>query len=118
MSIAEQIDEINPEAIAWGSGGEREYLDKAIIGWADRCGMQPVLVYSYDKLVQAFVDMWSADESVVADIKASQEADDDGLTEEDILYHQAREWVDFNIVGAYVGEYTPLMFHEFEDEEL
>jgi hypothetical protein len=60
-------------------------LDKAIIGTAGRCGMSDVLVYDYEKMVQEFVN--------------------DGMTDE-----EAVEWIDFNIVGAYVGEYTPLVF--------
>jgi hypothetical protein len=43
--------------------------------------------YDYDKMVQAFVD------------------------QEEMTYEEATEWVDFNIVGAYVGENTPLVFY-------
>lgn len=58
--------------------------DAAYIGWGDRCGQEPVAVYDYELLVQVFVDR--------------------GMTDE-----EAREWIDFNILGAYIGRDTPLV---------
>ena len=63
--------------------------DAAIIGVGVRCGSEPVVVYDYDLLVKCFET-------------AGMDPDD------------AAEYVDFNLVGAYVGERTPiiLMRHE------
>jgi len=59
--------------------------DDAIIGAASRCAMETCLVYDYEKLVQVFLR--------------------DGMT-----YEEAAEYVDFNILGAFVCERTPLIF--------
>ena len=63
--------------------------DAAIIGTATRCGMETVFVYEYEKLVGCFLTTDCDDEC-------------------------AREWVDFNIVGAYIGPQTPLIFYPLE----
>jgi hypothetical protein len=78
--------------IYWGTNDQREYLDHAIIGTASRCGMEPVLVYDYEKLVAAFVAM--------------------GMEED-----EAAEWISFNIEGAYVGPETPLIFYPLTGDE-
>lgn len=68
------------ETILWDG------FDKAIIGTATRCGMHIVLVYDYEKMTNILVER-------------------DGMTPED-----AMEYLDFNLVGAYVGEDTPITF--------
>ncbi len=60
--------------------------DSAIIGVAARCGMRSVVCYDYDKLVEHFMSC--------------------GMTDEEAI-----EWIDHNILGAYVGEYTPIILH-------
>ena len=64
-------------------------LDDAIIGIALR-GPKPVAVYDYDLMVAAFLrnDGWTRDDAV--------------------------EWIEFNVVGAYVGTSTP--FHVHNDD--
>jgi len=56
-------------------------------------GMTPngCVVYSIDRLLDVFIKQ--------------------GMTEE-----EAVEWVDYNILGAYVGEYTPVHIYEFEPQ--
>ncbi len=63
--------------------------DAAIIGVGMRCGMSPVAVYDYEKLVACFL---------------TPDCDEEC----------AREWVDFNIVGAYIGPETPIIFSPLE----
>jgi len=99
---------LNSSQIAGSSSGEptspkrlniREYLepmfegllylsepefDAAIVGVADRIGMETVVVY---------------DSSKVIDILCER----DGMDRE-----QATEFYEFNILGAYVGEKTPM----------
>ena len=78
-------------------GGIRDWLDEAapgaivwddcdaaIVGLGMRCSSEPVVVYDYDLLVDCFVQ--------------------GGMDHED-----AEEWVQFNILGAYVGERTPIV---------
>lgn len=61
-----------------------ETFDKCIVGVASRCGMDDVVVYSEDKIIEALIDQ--------------------GATPDD-----AREWLDTNIAGAFVGERTPMI---------
>lgn len=60
--------------------------DAAIVGIVERCGQPPLVCYDYELLVQCFVD---------------EETDLEGAT----------EWVDYNIVGAWVGDGTPVILH-------
>jgi len=59
-------------------------FDDCIIGIGSRCSFGPVLIYDEDKIVQALVDR-------------------DSMT-----WAEAREFYEFNILGAYMGEKTPL----------
>ena len=83
MSVRDWIDEIAPGAIVWND------CDSAIVGVADRCGDEPLVVYDYDKLVESFVS--------------------EGMSPE-----EAGEWVEFNIVGAFVGPRTPLILRRYD----
>jgi hypothetical protein len=38
----------------------------------------------------------------------------DGQTEEDKKYEMAIEYFDFNIIGAWMGKYTPIYLTKFE----
>lgn len=58
-------------------------FDGAIVGVADRCGMDPVVVYDRKEVIEALVR--------------------DGMNDED-----AAEFADFNIFGAYVGPRSPI----------
>jgi len=61
-------------------------LEAACIGIGRRCGQPALAVYDYDKAVQLFVD--------------------DGMSHEDAV-----EWMEFNVVGAWMGENTPIWFY-------
>jgi len=65
-----------------------EGLDDAILGTGGRINMDEVLIYSYDKCVQIFMDR-------------------DKMT-----YEEAIEWMEFNVVGAWWGPRTPIFMHE------
>lgn len=69
-------------------------LDDAIMGYIDdRWGTgESRLMYSIDKMMQIFMDR-------------------DGMSAED-----AREYIDFNIIGAYVGKSTPVYFERLDPE--
>jgi hypothetical protein len=60
----------------------------AIIGYGSQHGHDPVIIYDYELLVAQFIE--------------------DGMTEE-----EAMEWVDYNIVGAWLGERTPVILYRF-----
>ena len=63
-------------------------LEDAIIGVGGRMNMPDVLIYSYNKCVEIFMKR-------------------DGMSHE-----EAVEWMDYNVVGAWVGETTPIFVHE------
>lgn len=58
--------------------------DAALLGFTNRVNSPLLAVYDYDKLVNVFID--------------------DGMS-----YEDAVEWVDFNIVGAWLGDQTPII---------
>lgn len=57
-------------------------FDDAIIGVAERIGMEPVVAYSTPKIIEILAREMTEDEAV--------------------------EFFEFNILGAYVGERTPV----------
>jgi len=63
-------------------------FDEAIMGYAGRCGMNDVLLYSMKKIIKILKKR-------------------DGMTEEEAL-----EYFYFNIKGSYMGEGTPLFFDD------
>ena len=80
--VKEWLAEIDPNIILF------DRIDDAIIGHAYlRQSQTHVAVYDYDKIVEALME--------------SQ-----GMNRKN-----AREYADFNIVGAYLGEYTPVILH-------
>ena len=57
-------------------------FDDAIIGVAERIGMEPVVAYDVNKIIEILARDMSEDEAV--------------------------EYFEFNILGAYMGERTPV----------
>jgi hypothetical protein len=64
-------------------------LDEACIGFAQRCGDELVAVYSYDKIIEILMSR-------------------DGMD-----YEDAAEYTSFNILGAWVGDQTPIIVMPF-----
>ncbi len=79
-----KVAEINELALFLDGDG----FDDAIIGTAERFGMPPVAAYDYEKVIQALM--------------------------RDMDRDQAEEYFNFNIVGAWVGEHTPVFVQHFE----
>jgi fucose permease len=59
-------------------------FEDAFLGVGMRCGQPDIAVYDWHICVQVLMDR-------------------DGMTEE-----EAEEWMSFNVVGAWVGEMTPI----------
>jgi hypothetical protein len=74
----EEIAEINPEALLCDG------FDEAIIGMAERITLGPVAAYSVSKILNIMMER-------------------DGMT-----YEEALEYYDYNILGAWMGEHTPI----------
>lgn len=62
----------------------RETFDRAIVGLADRAGGMCVVAYDRDACIQAL------------------------MQDNDWDYETALEYFEFNTLGAWVGEYTPI----------
>jgi hypothetical protein len=62
-------------------------FDEAILGVGRRCGQPNLLVYDYHKCCEILVKR-------------------DKMT-----YEEAEEFMEFNVVGAWVGESTPIFVH-------
>lgn len=62
-------------------------FDAAIVGLAERYGQPRIVCYDYDKVLQVLRQQ--------------------GMSEE-----EAVEWWDFNIIGAWMGETTPVFLHQ------
>lgn len=85
--MRELIGELNAEALCL----EPEYFDGALIGYAERCGML-VAAYSRKKCVELLV------------------------SNEEMTWEEAIEHFEFNILGSWVGEHTPVFITELEDD--
>tara|TARA_R110001592_G_scaffold129656_5_gene342351 strand:+ start:198 stop:425 length:228 start_codon:yes stop_codon:yes gene_type:complete len=69
-------------------------LDKAVLGVGMRCGKEDILVYSYDKCIKLFME-------------------NDKMT-----YEEAIDWMEYNVVGAWLGEQTPIFVRDLGEDEL
>jgi hypothetical protein len=76
--IRELLAEDNPEALL------ADGFEAAFVGIARRCGQPTLAVYDYDLCIQVLVKR-------------------DGMSEE-----EAQECLEFNSVGAWAGEHTPI----------
>jgi hypothetical protein len=66
-----------------------DYFDSAIIGVGQRCGQPPVVVYDADKCIEA-------------------------LAKQGMTFEEAQEYFDFNVIGAWMGPYTPVFVYPVE----
>jgi len=74
----EEIEEINPEALLCDG------FDEAIIGMAERINLGPVVAYSVEKIIGTL------------------------MSRDEMSYEDAYEYYNFNIVGAWMGDNTPV----------
>ena len=69
-------------------------FDSAIIGTAERCNMDTVIAYDLTKMVKILV------------------------ARDDMSVEEAHEYIQFNIIGAYIGAYTPIIVNKMTEEEV
>ncbi len=90
--IRAYIEQNSPDTLFIGNDNEH---DSALIGIAriKREGeWVEVAMYSYDELIASFTEKFRDDES--------EDPEQDAI-----------EWVDFNVMGAYVGKHTPYIVY-------
>ena len=71
------MEEENPEAL-FADG-----FDDAIIGICRKAGNSPIVTYSYEKCVEVLIN------------------------QQNMSHEEAIEWMEFNVVSAYMGPHTP-----------
>ena len=92
-AVREYLEEVNPEAMLFDG------LEDALVGTCDRIGQPTLAAYDYDKCIEILAkDMTNLDD------------DDDP-------YMMAVEYFDFNVIGAYMGESTPVFIRLQATEE-
>lgn len=96
MDIRELISERNEEALICDG------FDEAIIGLCERINLGPVVAYSVEKII----------EILMKDIQVSEDDLEDGETIESRKYSDALEYFEFNIKGAWMGEFTPVFIEK------
>lgn len=125
----DKLFELNPLAIVWDG------LDGAIIGMASKKAKSPIIVtyveegeyHSYeleDGDEEEPLDRWGRiefgpvvayDTNKIIDILMENMGDEDSLESEEYL--DAIEHFEYNINGAYVGEFTPFHILVYDSEE-
>ena len=88
----EEIAEINSEALLCDG------FDEAIIGMAERINLGPVVAYDVEKIL----------EILALDMEVEESDLQEGETIENLKYSMALEYFEYNILGAWMGEFTPV----------
>ena len=83
--LTENFRDIDDEALLMDG------FDEACIGFSQRINEPVLAVYSYDKMVEVL------------------------MTRDGMDYDEASEFIDFNCVGAWIGERTPIIVMSFAD---
>ena len=89
-AILEYISEINPDAL------KVDDFDDCIIGIVERFGMEPLILYDKQKMVDKLANQYLNDSM----------KENDGLWASEAL-QMAEEYFDYNIIGAWMGRGTP-----------
>tara|TARA_R110000744_G_scaffold149027_3_gene262112 strand:- start:1006 stop:1284 length:279 start_codon:yes stop_codon:yes gene_type:complete len=84
MQIREWVSDFDPNILL------ADGFEEAIIGVCERFGMESVAAYNRNKCIQILVDR-------------------DGMT-----YEEAEEFFEYNTLGAWVGDRTPVFITTFE----
>ena len=84
--IKEHLAEINEEAILFDD------LDEALVGIGHRFGMDGIAIYDMDKVFKCLEKQLGPD-----------------VTDEEVI-----EYFDFNVIGTWAGEHTPMFIETFE----
>lgn len=83
--LREDISEINPEALLIDG------FDEAIIGMAERINLGPVVAYDIQTILKIMIER------------------------DEMTYEEAIEYFEFNILGAWAGDNTPIFINKIEE---
>jgi len=98
----EEIAEYNEEALLLDG------FDEAIIGIAERINLGPVVAYDVEKII----------EILMKDMEVSEDELDEGESIESRKYQMALEYFDYNVKGAWMGEFTPIFITTSQYDEI
>lgn len=87
MDIIDHISEVSPEALLLDG------FDDAIIGLAERINLELVAAYDVEKILEII------------------------RTRDGMSYEEAYEYYEYNIKGAWMGDYTPVFVEVYNPEE-
>ena len=90
MDTMEWIESFNEEALT------ADGFDDAIMGIGERCGQPALVVYDRDKCIEILVKQFSDDEDP---------------------YTAAVEYFEYNVVGSWMGENTPIFVTLYDASE-
>lgn len=82
-AIEEFLQDVNPEALFLDG------FDDAIVGTSHRCAQPRLVVYDHELMLRVLVER-------------------DGMDAD-----EANEYLDFNVLGAWVGEHTPIVLTRY-----
>lgn len=92
IEIKNTIAEYNEDALFIdGLDGDKEAFNNALIGMGGRCGMTGIAIYDSEKVKEILMNKYEMD------------------------YENATEWYEYNIIGAYAGENTPLFVDDLRE---
>ena len=69
-------------------------FDSAIIGVGERNNTDSMIVYDYDKMINVLV------------------------TRDSMTHKEAEEYLDFNVIGAWIGDTTPIIVNKKSIKEI
>ena len=69
-------------------------FDSAIIGVGERNNTDSMIVYNYDKMINILV------------------------TRDSMTHEEAEEYLDFNVIGAWIGDTTPIIVNKKSIKEI
>lgn len=81
-------------------------FDEALIGFGASYFNKPCAIYEYEKCIEILMKGSSS----LCDL---QEYDDDDEFP-DMSYEDAIEYFEFNVIGMYVGDHTPIFMRKFD----
>ena len=87
MDIIDHISEVNPEALLLDG------FDDVIIGLAERINLDKVVAYDVEKILEIM------------------------CVRDEMTYEEAYEYYEYNIKGAFMGEFTPVFVEVYNPEE-
>ena len=100
--VKEWVSEYNETALL------ADGFDDAVIGICHRFGQPPLVAYDREKCIAILVHQFAENELGVGDKK-----DVEQFTEEK-LWDEANEYFEYNVIGAWMGEDTPVFITYYE----